>query len=205
VRAGALVIALIACGCDYHGRPLTPGDDDVADAAGDDTIDAPSGDIDATITTADARPDGAPDAQPDAPPAGCPADYVQLDGAPATSRYRVAMVFQKWGPAENDCEDDGDGTHLVVVDDAAESAAIDAAFFGDFWLGATDRITEGTFLAVTGGAAPYLNWGLFEPDDFFGQDCAGLDEGGFYSDRTCGANRGFVCECDGLPPDPAAF
>jgi hypothetical protein len=206
VRAGALVIAGLACGCEYHGRPLfdpdAGGGDDVPDAGGgDDTPDAPVVLIDAPVVVIDAAPDAAPDAMP----AGCPTDYVALDGAPTTSRYRVVAGFVNWGPAEMDCDNDGTGTHLVVVDDAAESAAIDTAFFGDLWLGASDRRSEGTFLAVTGGPMPYTNWSLFEPDDFFGQDCAGLDEGGFYSDRTCGGNRGFICECDGLEPDPNAF
>jgi hypothetical protein len=209
VRAGALVISLLAFGCDYHGRTLdndAGGGDDIADAAGDDTIDA-AGDIDATIVTIDAAPDidATPDGSPDAAPAACPDGYAPLAGAPTTSAYRVVMGFVNWGPAEVDCDNDGAGTHLVVIDDAAESTAIDAAFFGDLWIGASDRVSEGSFLAITGGAMPYASWGLFQPDDLFGQDCAGLDEGGSYSDRDCGATRGFVCECDGVEPDPAAF
>jgi hypothetical protein len=204
VRAGALVIAGLVCGCDYHGRTLLDpdggGDDDTIDAGGDDEPDAPA-QPDATVVAIDATPD----ATPDAPPAACPDTYAPLDGAPATSVYRVIAGFEIWRLAETDCENDGAGTHLVVVGDTTESAAIDAAFFGDLWLGASDRVGEGTFLAVTGGPAPYLNWAWFQPDDFFGQDCVGLDEGGSYSDRDCGSTRGYICECDGVEPVPTAY
>lgn len=205
---GALAIAVVVAACDYHGRY------DALDAHGDGLIDATvdgGGDDDASIAdaTVDATPDAVPDARPDARPdagpdaAMCPSDYVPIAGAP--SRYRTIAGFSSWTDAEHDCEDDGTGTHLVVIDDAAESAAVDDLIFGNLWLGASDRVTEGSFLAVTGGAAPYLAWGPFQPDDFFGQDCVSMNEAGNYADAGCDSARGYVCECDGIAPDPASY
>jgi len=229
---GAIAVAcavIAAAACDYHGRYDTidaPADDDdaavidaatadaVVDAVADAVVDAsvPDAAIDARI---DARvdapvPDAAPDARIDASPpdampdaASCPSGYAPA--AVGTSMYRTVAGFSSWTSAEADCEDDGPGTHLVVIDDAAENAAVDDMLFGNLWLGLSDRVTEGSFLAVTGGAAPFLAWAAFQPDDFLGQDCVSMNENARYSDVDCGSLRGYVCECDGVAPDPASY
>ena len=72
--------------------------------------------------------------------------------------------------------------------------------------GVTDRITEDTFLTVTGVAPPYLPFTGLQPDDFFGQDCVRWGDGGGIDDIDCSDNQlGYVCECDGVAPDPAAY
>lgn len=229
---GAIAVAcavIAAAACDYHGRydviDAHGGEDDavavIDSPIGDDapvidaaTVDAladapvPDAAIDAApdAATPDAAPDAMvdaspPDAMPDASP--CPSGYAPAAGG--TSMYRTVAGFSSWRTAEADCEDDGPGTHLVVVDDAAENVAVDDMLFGNLWLGISDRVSEGSFLAVTGGAAPYLDWAAFQPDDFFGQDCVSMNENARYSDVDCGSLRGYVCECDGIAPDPTSY
>jgi hypothetical protein len=221
---GAIAVAcavIAAAACDYHGRyevidahgddddaavidsPAADDDAAIVDAMIDATVDAvPDAMVDATVDAVpDASPDASPDAMPDAAP--CPTGYAPA--AAGTSMYRTVAGFSTWSSAEADCEDDGPGTHLVVVDDAGENAAVDDLLFGTLWIGLTDRVSEGTFLVVTGGAPPFLDWGAFQPDDFLGQDCVAMNENARYGDADCGSLRGYVCECDGVAPDPASY
>ena len=92
---------------------FTPAGDGAAatdDAAP--TTDARSTDGPALDAAIDARPIDAP------PP--CPGDYV--------GGYRLIPTAQSWRAAEADCEDDTTGlSHLVVIDNAGELAAVNAA------------------------------------------------------------------------------
>jgi hypothetical protein len=151
----------------------------------------------------DARPDASvPDAAPDAAPI-CPGGYTF--SAATGSAYRVIDTGRTWAQAEADCEDDGFGVHLVVVNDAPENAIVDGFLTGPLWVGVTDRITEDSFLAVTGGTAPYLDWNTLQPDNFFDEDCVTVTENGRNTDIDCGSSRNYVCECDGIPADPSTF
>ena len=66
--------------------------------------------------------------------------------------------------AEAICEIDG--AHLVVIDDVAEFTRLQpiAVAANDAYVGISERITKGVYLAVTGGPAPYLVWGSGQPD-----------------------------------------
>jgi hypothetical protein len=169
-------------------------------------IDAPSSDVDATIVsidaTVDATVDATIDATVDAAASDCPFDYVITSNA---SKYRLVPSNANWLSAQNDCANDGAFTHLVVANDAAELAVVDQLVDGTAWIGASDRTTEGTWRAVTGGVAPHLPWADNQPDDFFGEDCAEYYESGAFNDVDCGVQHPYVCECDGTPPDPSSY
>jgi hypothetical protein len=205
-RIAVVLLAAAAPACSFDGqatdRDAPPGDDAPPVADAPPVIDSDPEDPDAPVVPPDANEP--PDAMlpPDA--AGCPGGYEQLEGS--TSWYRVQQTPAVWVDAEADCENDGPGTHLVIVDSAAEYAPINAAFFGQLWVGVTDRVTEGTFVTVTGAIPTYLPFGGGQPDDFFGQDCLRWGDGGGVDDIDCLSNQlGYVCECDGVAPDPAAY
>jgi hypothetical protein len=144
----------------------------------------------------------APPPPPDAAAPTCPGGYVAVDGL--ASRYRVVTSqYRRWTGAEADCEDDGAGTHLVVLDSAAELALLDARLGETFWVGVSDRVNEGTWRTVTGVPA-LLPWNSGEPNDILGEDCGEIAGGGL-NDLDCGAFRRYVCECDGLPAIPGAY
>jgi len=133
----------------------------------------------------------------------CPNLYTRIDGG----CYRFVInptVELAWIDAEAACEADAAGAHLMIADTDAEIAAA-VTMFGtasDAWIGLSDRVTEGTYLTVT-GAAPYLVWAAAEPDG--NGDCVQLFLGGRLGDRDCLATNDYVCEYDGRPVVPSAF
>lgn len=146
------------------------------------------------------------DAPPlDAPPDGstmltCPASYTAIVGQ--TSKYRTVRTPLGWAAAETDCENDGAGTHLAVVDNATEHAAVDALTGASIWFGLTDLKAEGNPLWVTGAAPVYTNYGTMQ--NTAGYDCAGIYQGKWaWGDCTTLIN--YVCECDGIAADPTAY
>jgi len=154
--------------------------------------------------TPDASTDGTPvdmsDAALDAPAGTCPATYAAVTGQ--TSSYRTVATPQTWSAAEQDCEDDGVGTHLAVVGDAAEDAAVDALTGASIWFGLTDRKVEGTPRWVTGMTPTYTNYG--GAGNTAAYDCAGIYQGK-WAWGDCTTLIRYVCECDGAAADPAAY
>jgi hypothetical protein len=112
----------------------------------------------------------APPPPPDAAAPTCPGGYVAVDGL--ASRYRVVTSqYRRWTGAEADCEDDGAGTHLVVLDSAAELALLDARL-GEDVLGRRERPGQRGHLAHRHRAVPaLLPWNSGEPNDILGEDC----------------------------------
>ena len=146
--------------------------------------------------------DAARDAAVDAASAGCPASYVTLGAQ--TSRYRLITNSTVWLTAEQMCE--ADGTHLAIIDDAAELTAIaNALATQNVWTGVTDRVAVGTFRKVTGAAAMYLPWDASEPDAS-AAECVYLDGLTLkLCDQDCTSGRRAACECDGVSVDTSAY
>lgn len=131
----------------------------------------------------------------------CPAGYTKIGGL--ASSYRVSTSNAQWLPAEMDCENDGPGTHLAVIDNAAENTALTSTLTGArFWFGLTDRTTENTWRTVTNNVQTYLPW---EPQEPSGEDDCVAIRDGLISDEDCTDNRPFICECDGVAAVPAAY
>jgi hypothetical protein len=127
-------------------------------------------------------------------PAACPMGYTAM----GTSSYRFVTQQDDWLAAEMDCENDGTGTHLAVAGDMAELTLLGNLAQDNYWLGASDRVTEATWLWVTGGAGPNLGMGN-------GSDCARGNDAGNLSDQDCGGTEVYVCECDGMAAMPATY
>lgn len=150
----------------------------------------------------------------------CPNSYY-LTAVGSSSHYRYSNVPMAWTDAEAACEADSPMSHLVVVDDDNERAALLLALgrdrmYDSFWIGYTDRRLEDTFLWVTNqgvgdpprGLPP---WAAGQPDDFGGdQDCvwiggAGSPTANLFDDGGCTLAFNAVCECDALPAAPDNF
>ena len=169
----------------------------------------PAGDgaaaTDDAAPTTDARSTDGPAL--DAAPPPCPAGYV--------GGYRVVSTLQSWRAAEADCEDDTTGlSHLVVIDNAGELAAVNAALAalaaGDVWVGVMrDAPMPWVWRAVTGGNASYLPWETGQPDDQSGdqQVVSLMRASGLLRDVSTGSstNRAALCECDRRPPVDADY
>ena len=146
----------------------------------------------------DAGPDGPPeDAMPDTPLLKCPLTYELVAGAPLTSRYRKLDRADPYAKQAAQCA--GEGAHLVVIDDAAESAAIDAYATkrnGFFWIGISDSATEATWMTEKNQPATYLPWKLLEPNGGINENCVLQSVAGMWNDFSCGYGFPSVCECD---------
>lgn len=156
----------------------------------------------------DLPPDAAPpDAEVDSMPVTttCPASYQIVAGTPLTSRYRKLDVAKTWDQQAALCT--ADGTHLVVFDSDAERRAIEnfgANVRSFFWIGMTDRETEGEWKTVKGQVVPAAElaqlWGPGQPASggaADNEDCMLIGSGNrTYYDYACGASFVGVCECD---------
>lgn len=181
------VTMLGAAACGHVGYdPVEGGDDGGA-------IDAA---IDAAITV-DARPP-------------CPVPYVDMDG----SCYLAVGAGKTWSDAEAGCE--VDGAHLVTVVDVAEHHVVHAlgASIGatEFWIGYSDRITEGTFRWVSPGGIDALTdecfFGTGGPINSAADNCVTSADQTMCGDwfvRSCDFVKAYICEHDGVAADPTAF
>lgn len=150
-------------------------------------------------------PDGPLDTIVDAfDPAGCPASYTQSFG---TSRYRViGTTFPRWDAAADACALDGATTHLVVLTDLAEYAAVGGFAGGTAkWVGLSDRAVPGTFQPVTDQTTSFPAsgppWNAGEPSS----GCVVLQAAGTLDATACGQNFSAICECDGFANDPTNY
>lgn len=131
----------------------------------------------------------------------CPMSYTRV----GTSCYRFSGAVQvpRWIDGELACEADGVGAHLVTIEDAAEGNLLNQAFIiNDYWVGMTDRVTEGQYRNVTGELAPYLVWVPGEPTT---SDCGQFDDAGLFHVSTCDTSDEYVCEFDGRPAAAGAY
>jgi len=158
--------------------------------------------------TGDAGVDGPLDAPIDAPidaridaPA-CPAGYVSM----GTSSYRYVSTLVTWAAAEADCADDGFGTHLVVAADTGEVTIVDTISTASrTWIGLTDLRIPDLWRWVTGAVGPTLLLGGNSPGDCGQHYDVATDLPKRLQNRNCAQTAAYLCECDGVAPDPNAF
>jgi Lectin C-type domain len=147
--------------------------------------------------------DGRPMPMIDAPPpAVCPANFVALpNDATNPNRYRkVPTANANWDTQRQACVGLSAKAFLAVPNDATELTGLFMlAGNAPFWVGIDDQATEGAYIQVTGGAAPFLPWATGQPDNAGGgqgEDCV-LATGTTISDEKCGGGSSYaaVCEC----------
>jgi hypothetical protein len=189
----AVVLALLTA-CSFR----TNGGSSPADASTTRDVPAPTS-------------DGANDAPTDAAPAidaarMCPAGYDPVAGAPATSKYKLfsygsgpADHTNTWTTAKQTCE--SDGTHLIVVETAAEATSIGAQLqyapaSPYFWEGITDEGHEAMWKTVLGADATFLPWAVGQPNGGTSANCALFDPQGNLYDFSCSGYQPFACECE---------
>lgn len=177
--------ALVAA-CSFHT---------VAPATGKDgAVDAPS----------DAPPGAHLDAPRDAATAACPAEYSPI-GALA-HKYRHVATAAAWLNAEQACESDGAGIHLVVYDETGEQTMVDTITAASIWIGESDRKTTGTWLWVTGASATSLGSDSGKQcGEYYNGNGMGETMPPAVQQQTCTDTHSYVCECDMIAADPAAF
>lgn len=104
-----------------------------------------------------------------------------------------------WAAAKTLCESMGAKLATIRTDDNLEDVndAIDAADVkDDFWIGATDSNSQGTFKwASDGTTVTYSNWASNEPSGSAGLDCAELARSNRkWRARSCASTNYAICE-----------
>ncbi len=121
-----------------------------------------------------------------------------------TSCYAPAKQSSNWTEAEAACV--VWGGHLVSIGSAAENGHVLSrikAVCGNTpaWIGANDKAVEKVWTWTDGSPFTYSNWGVTEPNDFFGEDVAWMSPSGKWVDiDEKGKASCRVCE----RPAPAA-
>jgi hypothetical protein len=92
-----------------------------------------------------------------------------------------------------------------VIDNAIEDNDLASATPNLFWIGISDRISENIFLRVTGGSTPFFNWNGGQPNGRGAQNCVAMTANDVWHDEECDQAEDYICECDGMEPDPTAF
>ncbi len=126
----------------------------------------------------------------------CELEYYGDDDVPYLFCYGDRRA---WSRAALECE--GYGYEIVTIDDDTENSWVtntaNSYETGRWWIGLSDRDTEGTYAWYSGTAVSYTNWAPGEPNDPSGHsDCVafGRNSTETWSDEQCNAARPFVCE-----------
>ncbi|BFZ22363.1 hypothetical protein BsWGS_25402 [Bradybaena similaris] len=101
-----------------------------------------------------------------------------------------------WSQANNDCQQLQ--SQLMVVNSAAAQSFLNNRITaGQFWIGLSDRQTEGTFIWVNGTKLDLANWADGQPDNKGNENCviakSSLDEAKWY-DLACEEENNYICQ-----------
>lgn len=150
---------------------------------------------------------------PDAARACVEGDLRSVDPTSGTCYWVSYTDKRDWNGAKTACA--AAGGHLASLTSVGEATiahTLAASAYAadntvpDYWIGATDIATEGTFLwDTTGESLVYTNWRSGEPNDggIQGEDCAIIEGDSAtqtWDDRECSAQvnanviYGYVCE-----------
>ncbi len=89
--------------------------------------------------------------------------------------------------------------NLAIINSAAGNTTVQSLIIGlDSWLGATDAVTEATFLWPDNTPLAFTNFRAGEPNNGDGngqEDCLVIEgaRGGSWDDRPCGLVLSYVC------------
>ncbi|MGK0357836.1 MAG: hypothetical protein ACI9U2_000119 [Bradymonadia bacterium] len=125
----------------------------------------------------------------------------------ADARYLVCTRRTTYRIAESICE--SVNAVPVKIDSANENSWLHRTARGvaaeDFWIGLTDRETEGAFVWADGTSDEAYNaWAGGEPNDYGdGEDCTHFRGDARWNDTTCDGARAVICElpCEAADAD----
>jgi gliding motility-associated-like protein len=136
--------------------------------------------------------------------------WVELNvtGFPCNKYFVNTSATNRWLTAQNQAA--AVGASLASVTSAAENAAILAAgnaagyASGGFWIGFTDRTTEGTWVWEDGNTSAFTNWNPGEPNN---SNCAGstLGEDGAILQMSNGRWNDVYLQPTGVCLAPASY
>jgi len=101
-----------------------------------------------------------------------PQGYKQYDG----SIYRL-ITAGRWEQAQTQAQ--SLGGNLVTINSQSEQDFLTGEFGGSeqFWIGLTDKVTEGQFKWINGETSTYTNWNTGQPDNAGNEDYVAMNFG----------------------------
>ncbi len=123
--------------------------------------------------------------------------------------YRYYATPVTWYEAAYFCE--REGGHLATIEDEDENDFVESLMKGDhLWIGATDRVKEGTWRWVTGKKMAYSNWASGEPNNVSGiheseENYAHMCADGTWNDTTGAQLFPFVMEIDSVEKEEPVY
>ena len=139
-----------------------------------------------------------PDTAPDAPRPCTGGDANATDGeGNCFVAFRAAATRKPRAAAQLACE--AENMKLAIINSAASNISVQSLITGlDTWLGATDAVTEATFLWPDNTPLAFTNFRAGEPNNGGGngqEDCLVIEggKGGSWDDRPCGLVLAYVC------------
>lgn len=136
----------------------------------------------------------------------CPPEFVEMGpSCYRANHYALSADGKPFVDAEALCE--AQGGHLVVIDDAAEVAAIQSLTIPgtDYWIGISELAQTGVYRTVLNDVATYLPWASGEPDSGVDHCVNFTTTTGLFADNVCSSPDDVLCEYDGRQPVPAAW
>lgn len=119
-----------------------------------------------------------------------PEEFPNVAG---TTCYLRSAVDADWAEALTSCQAWGGG--LAVIDSAEEDEFLGAELEVAFWIGASDRVQEGSMVWNGGAAITFSHWAEGEPNDYAGrEDCVVKTPDGSWNDLSCRDRNAYVCE-----------
>ncbi|KAK0136280.1 CD209 antigen-like protein D [Merluccius polli] len=110
------------------------------------------------------------------------------------SVYFISTAKKNWAASRDDClERDAD---LVVINSREEQEFVSRqAGYHWFWIGLSDRDTEGVWKWVDGTIMTSSFWRRGQPDDYGGgEDCVATSLGDDWNDKPCADLLRWICE-----------
>ncbi|XP_078392154.1 CD209 antigen-like protein 2 [Cetorhinus maximus] len=119
--------------------------------------------------------------------------------------YRFSTKSKEWDSAKQQCE--SQNSHFIIINTEQEQNFIKKSIEnnpGDYWIGLTDRESEGNWKWVDGTPVSFTQWYQGEPNNWSGnENCAIIRMNG-WNDYSCTDQFPFICEKRALPCVEAA-
>jgi len=133
---------------------------------------------------------------------GCDACEIECDvlgkKSPTNGHcYRLFPTMTGWTDAEAQCAAWGGAPnlgHLTSIENATEQNFVSAMVTDRTWIGATDAVTEGTYVWVDGTPFNYVFWAAGKPDGLDVQNCAFMLPTAEWDDHECDTPYQYLCE-----------
>jgi hypothetical protein len=125
--------------------------------------------------------------------------YAEYNG----HKYLLTSTAKTWEQAQQEAQQYGG--NLVTINDATEEQWLQSTFgtSESFWIGLTDKVSEGNFVWINGEPVTYTNWYPNEPNDSLGnEDYTHMNVAGKWNDHNSTAVfRGLI----EIPSTPGQF